>query len=736
MSKLHEVMSPVSEEVVEAIENIANPKWAIPYLGRKLNSLCKAKFKNAESNGFHFELPWEGQVGYEPYNAFDDATFVHELVIEVYPDGPAAGRIKSVKAHHWVHWHSSSNWQDHAESRTYEKREPNDNEIASYKELLDSWTEGGSSEQITELSNALLEIVREQSGKIKVEFKDCKDLGQVIYKSISISFSEEGALTPIEIIINLDHLTEALDYSRVYVEALFSKEERKKLGICEGESWTLQYCLNFFNFLETKNLYQNIEMSLKAWLHKIYCSCLLYREFMNQDSKSWWRDIWWRLEEIIDGKYRIEQNYKLLIDNLPYVESFLCGDPLSKLVGSVTSANDRVEMEVSGLVDPFLYAKIMGEKTYVEFEYAIANGIKWAMYSHGCTEITIDLAKSEEVAPLNEGIAVIPYQINGRIVTNVCASKKGCKNWRKVIFKAPSDADLEVVVNYAKKTKVFRGGYYFPDSPNADDCWVDAYEYFGGKCSELGFLLIWDGTFSGWQKLEDVECNIFCDLGECVFEGCPNLRKVNFGNNAIDIPKNCFKGCRSLTEVGFIWGSVGERAFEGCINLKTVAMMRARSTCSVGEYAFAGCSALECVRIEEDERSDLKSSISRRAFWGCKKLKEIYLPKSIRILEEECFANCPLDCVLHYEGDAFWFVGEKAFPSPSNIYYWGQFVQYNRDEIVLTDLLDKLAIKREEYIKMCLQCKGVGLSIAEIVKKIIMKRNKLIPRGSFPVGEK
>jgi hypothetical protein len=54
----------------------------------------------------------------------------------------------------------------------------------------------------------------------------------------------------------------------------------------------------------------------------------------------------------------------------------------------------------------------------------------------------------------------------------------------------------------------------------------------------------------------------------------------------------------------------------------------------------------------------------------------------------------------------------------------------------LTDLLDKLAIKREEYIKMCLQCKGVGLSIAEIVKKIIMKRNKLIPRGSFPVGEK
>ena len=136
MNDFHKEMAPVSADVVNSINELANPKWAIPFLGRRLSSVCKSQFKEADTKGFSKELPWEGQVKYESHNAYDDSTYVHELVVAVYSEGPAAGRIKSVRAHHWEYWHTSSNWQDHSESHTWEKREPNEKEIEQYKESV------------------------------------------------------------------------------------------------------------------------------------------------------------------------------------------------------------------------------------------------------------------------------------------------------------------------------------------------------------------------------------------------------------------------------------------------------------------------------------------------------------------------------------------------------------------------------------------------------------------------
>ena len=136
MNDFHKEMAPVSADVVNSINELANPKWAIPFLGRRLSSVCKSQFKEADTKGFSKELPWEGQVKYESHNAYDDSTYVHELVVAVYSEGPAAGRIKSVRAHHWEYWHTFSNWQDHSESHTWEKREPNEKEIEQYKESV------------------------------------------------------------------------------------------------------------------------------------------------------------------------------------------------------------------------------------------------------------------------------------------------------------------------------------------------------------------------------------------------------------------------------------------------------------------------------------------------------------------------------------------------------------------------------------------------------------------------
>ena len=78
MNDFRKEMAPVSGDVVKAINDLATPKWAIPFLGRRVNSVCKAKFDDADTKGFRLELTWEGQVKYESHNAYDDSTYTHE----------------------------------------------------------------------------------------------------------------------------------------------------------------------------------------------------------------------------------------------------------------------------------------------------------------------------------------------------------------------------------------------------------------------------------------------------------------------------------------------------------------------------------------------------------------------------------------------------------------------------------------------------------------------------------
>ena len=724
MNDFHKEMAPVSADVVKSINELANPKWAIPFLGRRLNSICKSQFKEADTKGFSIELPWEGQVKYESHNAYDDSTYVHELVVAVYSEGPAAGRIKSVRAHHWEYWHTSSNWQDHSESHTWEKREPNEKEIEQYKELLEGWTEGGCSEQILSLTDALISIVRVQGGKIRVNIGDHKEYNHPDYKAISISISQEGLPNPVNIVINLDHLIEALDYSRIYVEAMHSIEDRRQLGICKDESWTLQYCLNFFDIFKTKELYQNIDLSLNAWLYKLYCSCSYYRDFMNVQSCLWWRDAWWRLQDIIEGKHRIIENKDLLLANCNdggyYAKKqLLTDDPFRDLVGKLTIAHNRSIKPYAIEVPYWLYNTVNGQRVLNEFKPVVVNGIKWSISPRWGDEVAIDLAGSEEVEELKDGIAVIPYLIEGRTVTEVCVLKEVSKSWRKVVFAAPDDGDLDP--DPVSPTSSMSDDEYEDDYEEDDDYVVPKYEKR---------LTINDGVFRGWQKLEEVVCERrSCSLGSYAFEGCPNLKKVDVGNNTIGMSDRCFLSCPALVEVGVIKGHIGAEAFKDCVSLKSIAMNYCSASSIVesgmGESAFAGCSALESVRIEESASDDKENkiySLPRRTFLGCTSIKEIHLPKSVRILEEECLASCPQDCVLHYEGDAFWFIGKNALPELKSVYYWGKTIHYEKEEIVFSTLLDKLGIKRAQYVEACLKYQDTDYSISDIIGIIMGKK--------------
>ena len=79
--------------------------------------------------------------------------------------------------------------------------------------------------------------------------------------------------------------------------------------------------------------------------------------------------------------------------------------------------------------------------------------------------------------------------------------------------------------------------------------------------------------------------------------------------------------------------SVGDSAFYGCPNLRTVALPESLER--VGEWSFAGCAKLDGVTLPANLRR-----IERGAFSDCKSLSEIVIPEGVAHIESWTFCNC------------------------------------------------------------------------------------------------
>ncbi len=125
---------------------------------------------------------------------------------------------------------------------------------------------------------------------------------------------------------------------------------------------------------------------------------------------------------------------------------------------------------------------------------------------------------------------------------------------------------------------------------------------------------------------------------ENAFEGCVNLRKIDFSNTkTVTLAQNCFAGCTNLTEVvdmpsigtmhhrafantGLTSVDLsglhmsGEYVFDGCTNLTEVIT---DTFTAIGDYMFNGCVGLR------DKVVIKTSKIGEGAFYGCTNLSGV-----------------------------------------------------------------------------------------------------------------
>ena len=106
-----------------------------------------------------------------------------------------------------------------------------------------------------------------------------------------------------------------------------------------------------------------------------------------------------------------------------------------------------------------------------------------------------------------------------------------------------------------------------------------------------------------------------------VDEGNKRYSSKDDCNAIIDIENNTLiTGCKNTIIHTSYYLTIGERAFEGCEDLKEIVIPE--GVTKICDGAFLGCKNLESVVLQSNN-----CEIGRFAFAFCKNLKKIYVPK-------------------------------------------------------------------------------------------------------------
>ena len=109
------------------------------------------------------------------------------------------------------------------------------------------------------------------------------------------------------------------------------------------------------------------------------------------------------------------------------------------------------------------------------------------------------------------------------------------------------------------------------------------------------------------------------NIGEWAFSGCSNLKSLAIPHNVSTIGRNAFSQCESLVDVDLPKNidKLNTGLFEKCTNLKSIQIPEGVK--SIWSDVFMLCNQLKEIHVP----GSLKS-IVRSAFWGCNSLTEVY----------------------------------------------------------------------------------------------------------------
>ncbi len=120
------------------------------------------------------------------------------------------------------------------------------------------------------------------------------------------------------------------------------------------------------------------------------------------------------------------------------------------------------------------------------------------------------------------------------------------------------------------------------------------------------------------------------------------------------VGEDAFYGCNNLKTVTLNYGllAIGGSAFGSCDKLEEIAIPN--SVARIGSAAFMSCDALAYVRL-----SSGISVVEYQMFDGCAALATVVIPHSVTRIEHDAFAHCAANLTVYYGGDASGWSGVR-----------------------------------------------------------------------------
>lgn len=150
-------------------------------------------------------------------------------------------------------------------------------------------------------------------------------------------------------------------------------------------------------------------------------------------------------------------------------------------------------------------------------------------------------------------------------------------------------------------------------------------------------------------------------IGKEAFKGCVSLSEIVLSDEIESIEQSAFEGCIGLSSIHIPRSvrSIGRKAFTHCDNIEEVCIES--SDIEIDGFAFMFCNKINSVSITEG--ADLKDvsglnkaeivkviksvRITREMLLGFSKMKELYIPSSISVIEEGALMDCKKLCEVN-----------------------------------------------------------------------------------------
>jgi hypothetical protein len=310
------------------------------------------------------------------------------------------------------------------------------------------------------------------------------------------------------------------------------------------------------------------------------------------------------------------------------------------------------------------------------FAQLVVNGMK--PNAHGVLIASNNI--TDEQFSDRKDIVVVKFKVNSRVTRIGKSAFNNCSALKSIYipntvtelgyFCFQNCISLESVVlkKNSRITSIGKSAF--------DNCLALKAIYIPNTVTELG-----DFCFQNCINLESVvfeKNSQITSIGEYAFSNCLALKSICIPNTVTELGEYCFLNCINLESVAFEKNSqitcIGHSVFEYCRALKSICIPKSVKKLgldvvddiSIREIyhrglTFCNCTSLESVSFEENSSLE---HIYHYAFFNCRALKSICIPKSVETISDFCFCNCTtLESVIFEKGSNLKhiYIGGSAF---------------------------------------------------------------------------